>query len=206
MDINDYANEMLDSSEVSLDFSLMAYANIENISNNQVYKYLDTARFFLEKAIETKKIIESGDISSFNSLKYFSILSTFENARSWYMLCTKIISNSSESRVTSSIKVLLVCNAGVSTSILKQRLENEALNRNFSIEIVAVSYNDLERHSSDTDIIALGPQMKNLDKQIISITNNQIPILYIKPRDFGLMNSENILDEIIACFRMSGNM
>lgn len=206
MDINDYANEMLDSSEVSLDFSLMAYANIENISNNQVYKYLDTARFFLEKAIETKKIIESGDISSFNSLKYFSILSTFENARSWYMLCNKIISNSSESRVTSSIKVLLVCNAGVSTSILKQRLENEALNRNFSIEIVAVSYNDLERHSSDTDIIALGPQMKNLDKQIISITNNQIPILYIKPRDFGLMNSENILDEIIACFRMSGNM
>lgn len=206
MDINDYANEMLESSEVSLDFSLMAYANIENISNNQVFKYLDTARFFLEKATDIKKIIESGDISSFNSLKYFSILSTFENARSWYILCNKIISNSSDSRVTSSMKVLLVCNAGVSTSILKQRLENEAMNRNFSIEIIAVSYNDLERHSSDTDIIALGPQMKNLDKQIISITNNQIPILYIKPRDFGLMNSENILDEIIACFRMSGNM
>lgn len=98
------------------------------------------------------------------------------------------------------MKILLVCNAGMSTGIMRMKLEQEAANRSIDASVSAVPMVELEDYLEDTDAVLLGPQIRFAQNDIKK-TAGGIPVMVIAPQDFGAMNASKVLDEVL---RMTG--
>ena len=78
-------------------------------------------------------------------------------------------------------KILLACNAGLSTSML--------------VEILAVSVSSVEDHPN-YDILLLGPQVRFLQDNIKEKVN--MPVMVIDTMDYGMLNGKKVLDNALA--------
>ena len=58
-------------------------------------------------------------------------------------------------------KILLVCNAGMSTSLLVTNMEKYAKKENIEITIMAVPLTQVDSVVKDWDIVMLGPQVRH---------------------------------------------
>lgn len=94
------------------------------------------------------------------------------------------------------MKVLLVCNAGMSTSMLVSRMEKAAKEKNIDVEILAVPLTQAEKEINEWDVVMLGPQVRHCKKQLEKVSSDT-PIEVIDMRDYGLMNGENVLNTAI---------
>ena len=56
-------------------------------------------------------------------------------------------------------KIMLCCNAGMSTSLLVQKMQSEVANRGLDIEVEARPMNEAHDHLDECDILLLGPQI-----------------------------------------------
>jgi PTS system cellobiose-specific IIB component len=90
-------------------------------------------------------------------------------------------------------KILLVCNAGMSTSVLVQKMEEEAEKNNIKSEIKAISETELEDEWKNFDIILMGPQIKFLQKHIKQVVNDEIPVKVIDQLTYGRMDGKAVL-------------
>ena len=86
-------------------------------------------------------------------------------------------------------KILLVCNAGMSTSMLVQRMEKAATEKGIEAEIIALPITDALSKMDDWDVVMLGPQGLR--------TKTETPIEVIEMRDYGMMNGEKVLEAAI---------
>ena len=75
-------------------------------------------------------------------------------------------------------KILLVCNAGMSTSMLVQRMEKAATEKGIEAEIIALPITDALSKMDDWDVVMLGPQVRH-------------------ELDYGMMNGEKVLEAAI---------
>ena len=57
------------------------------------------------------------------------------------------------------IKIKLFCSAGMSTSILVQRMREAAKEKDIAVEVSAHSVRSLEKELDDCDVVLLGPQV-----------------------------------------------
>ena len=92
------------------------------------------------------------------------------------------------------MKVLLVCNAGMSTSILVQKMEMAAKEQNIDLTITALGFTQAEKVLKEWDIVMLGPQVRHQLNYLIKKAEGQTPIQVIEMRDYGMMNGEKVLD------------
>lgn len=92
-------------------------------------------------------------------------------------------------------KVLLVCNAGMSTSMLVKHMEKAAVEKGIDAEIIALPITDAVRKMDDWDVVMLGPQVRHELKCLKGKTTT--PIEVIEMRDYGMMNGANVLDAAI---------
>lgn len=90
-------------------------------------------------------------------------------------------------------KILLACNAGMSTSLLVSRMEKTAKEQGIEVMIIAVGVTEVESIFKDWDVILLGPQVRHQLKFLEKKVNGIIPIQVIDMRDYGLMNGEKVL-------------
>lgn len=94
------------------------------------------------------------------------------------------------------MKILLVCNAGMSTGIMKMKLEQEAKARGLEASVDATPMVELGDNLEETSIILLGPQIRfaldDIKKQA-----EGIPVKAIAAQDFGMMNAKKVLDEAL---------
>lgn len=94
------------------------------------------------------------------------------------------------------MKILLVCNAGMSTGIMKMKLEQEAKARGLEASVDATPMVELGDNLEETSIILLGPQIRfaldDIKKQA-----KGIPVMAIAAQDFGMMNAKKVLDEAL---------
>ena len=77
-------------------------------------------------------------------------------------------------------KIILVCNEGMSTSLMAKRME-------------AYSEREYLNHMDGVRCILVGPQVRYLKDGIRKDINNQCPVESINPRDYGMMNGEKVL-------------
>lgn len=91
------------------------------------------------------------------------------------------------------VKILLVCNAGMSTSMLVLKMEKAAQAKGLDVEIQAMPLTDAEKNIQDWDVVMLGPQVRHNLKGLQKIAPEK-PIAVIDMRDYGLMNGEKVLD------------
>lgn len=92
--------------------------------------------------------------------------------------------------------ILLVCSAGMSTSMLVTRMEKAAKDRGIECRIEAHPFAAIEGLADEANIIMMGPQVRfqlnNMKK-----TYAPKPVVLIDPRDYGMMNGEKVLTQAL---------
>lgn len=89
-------------------------------------------------------------------------------------------------------KILLVCNAGMSTSILVAKMKKAAEAGNMDVSIEAKSLSEAKAEISEADIVLLGPQIRYELNNVKKIAGS-VPVEAINMRDYGMMNGEKVL-------------
>ncbi len=94
------------------------------------------------------------------------------------------------------MNILLVCAAGMSTSLLVTRMEGAAKEKGLSVHIEAHPVGNIDKYGNQADIILLGPQvryqLKNIQKKYADK-----PVEVIDMRDYGMMNGAKVLDHAL---------
>ena len=89
-------------------------------------------------------------------------------------------------------KILLVCNAGMSTSMLVAKMKKAAEAENMDVSIEAKSLSEAKAEISEADIVLLGPQIRYELNNVKKIAGS-VPVEAIDMRDYGMMNGEKVL-------------
>lgn len=88
-------------------------------------------------------------------------------------------------------RIMLVCNAGMSTGILAKRIEEAS---NGTMEVKAYGEAEFMQHVEGVDLILVGPQIRH---QIPTISSQvSIPVKGIAPQYYGMMDGKGVLKEI----------
>lgn len=95
-------------------------------------------------------------------------------------------------------EIMLVCSAGMSTSMLvtamKTAIKNQGIDANVFAKpsTEAIEYAETE----EVSVLLLGPQVRFMESGIKeSLQDQNIPIAVIDSRDYGTMNGANVLKQ-----------
>ena len=95
-------------------------------------------------------------------------------------------------------KILLACAAGMSTSMLVEKIKESAKSRNIEVLIDAVAEGKAEQIFTEFNIVLLGPQVAHLKAKFKERTAaHGIACEVINMIDYGMMNGENVLNRAI---------
>ena len=88
---------------------------------------------------------------------------------------------------------LLVCAAGMSTSLLVNRMKEAAETKEIEFQIEAHPVGQIEKYGEAADVILLGPQVRYELKNVKKIFLDK-PVEIINMQDYGTMNGAKVLD------------
>lgn len=74
-------------------------------------------------------------------------------------------------------KILLVCSAGMSTSILVKKMEEAAEIMNVDVHVEAKAMAEAQSVLENYDVILLGPQVKYIENNIKSMTEKPVSVI-----------------------------
>lgn len=93
-------------------------------------------------------------------------------------------------------KIVLVCSAGMSTSLLVNKMKDAAKKQGIEAEIVAVPEVDAKKNTVGTDIVLLAPQVRYLlSKMQKDLEPHGIPVAVIDSINYGMMNGEAVIKQ-----------
>ena len=95
-------------------------------------------------------------------------------------------------------KILLVCAAGMSTSLLVNRMKESAIEKGIEIDIEALPVSECSTVIDSVDIVLLGPQVRFQKPQVDALVAGIIPVEVIDMRLYGTMNGKAILEGALA--------
>lgn len=94
------------------------------------------------------------------------------------------------------MKVLLCCYGGLSTGIMKKKIEDEAAKDGYNdLEIKAIAISEAMDDPSGYDIYLLGPQVRYAVDDFRKISKGK-PVIVISPTDFGMMRADLVWKQI----------
>lgn len=88
-------------------------------------------------------------------------------------------------------KVMLVCNAGMSTGMLAKKIQAASEN---TIEVSAYSESEYKDYLEGIDLVLIGPQIRFLLPQIESVVD--VPVQSISPVKYGMMDGKGVYEDI----------
>ncbi|MGX7200092.1 PTS sugar transporter subunit IIB [Enterococcus nangangensis] len=97
--------------------------------------------------------------------------------------------------------IMLVCSAGMSTSLLVTKMQKAAESRGLETDIFAVSASDADNNIAEkpVDVMLLGPQVRFMKGQFEQkLQPKGIPLDVINMADYGMMNGEKVLDQALT--------
>ena len=92
-------------------------------------------------------------------------------------------------------KILLCCSAGMSTSLMVNKMQKAAADKGIEVEIWAEPMDKASSEVPKADVVLLGPQIKFALPEIKKPTDqagNKIGV--IDMMDYGMMNGEKVLN------------
>ncbi len=98
------------------------------------------------------------------------------------------------------MNILLVCAAGMSTSLLVTRMEESAKQKNITVHIEAHPVGDIEKYGHQADVILLGPQVRYQLHAVKKEYPNK-PVEVINMQDYGMMNGEKVLNYALSLLK-----
>lgn len=92
------------------------------------------------------------------------------------------------------MKILLVCSAGMSTSLLVTKMEKAAKEKGIEAEIWAVGTDAADSNMGKADVVLLGPQIRfQLPEMKKKAEKYNIPVEAIPSVDYGMCNGPKVL-------------
>lgn len=97
--------------------------------------------------------------------------------------------------------IMLVCVAGMSTSLLVSKMQKAAQEQNIEADIYAIAEGEVDKvlATKTVDVLLLGPQVRYLkgtfEKKYMAMN---FPIDVINMADYGMMNGENVLKQALT--------
>lgn len=96
------------------------------------------------------------------------------------------------------MKIILVCSAGMSTSMLVKKMRQAAKEKGIDAEIEATAEAGLHNEFNTTDVILIGPQVRFLEKKIAEKSAAyQIPVAVINSMAYGMMDGTKVLEQAL---------
>lgn len=97
------------------------------------------------------------------------------------------------------IRITLLCSLGMSTSILVEKMKEDANSLGLEIDIDALPFDRVGERIKTTDILLLGPQIRYLLSKFQNDYGDTIPVIAtINMPDYALQNTKKILDEALV--------
>lgn len=92
-------------------------------------------------------------------------------------------------------KVYLFCSAGMSTSLLANKMQSVADSYKLPVEVDAFSYSEIDKivEERKPSCILLGPQVKYMLDEVKSRHEEHVPVAVIDSLDYGAMDGEKVL-------------
>ncbi|WP_315068585.1 PTS sugar transporter subunit IIB [uncultured Clostridium sp.] len=91
-------------------------------------------------------------------------------------------------------KILLVCSAGMSTSLLVSKMEKAAEEKGIECSVQATGESEVKNYINDIDVLLLGPQVRFLlSKFKKSLADKNVPVEVINTMHYGTMDGEKVL-------------
>lgn len=100
--------------------------------------------------------------------------------------------------------IMLVCSAGMSTSMLVTKMEKAADEKGIEADIFAVSASEADANiqNKPLDVIMLGPQVRFMKNQFEQkVEGKDIAVEVINMQDYGMMNGAKVLDTAIESIK-----
>ena len=97
--------------------------------------------------------------------------------------------------------ILLVCAAGMSTSLLVNKMKDAAKAKGVEININALPVSECSSVVDIVDIVLLGPQVRFQKPQIEAMANGRIPVEVIDMRFYGTMNGKGVLESALELIK-----
>ncbi|MDU5105218.1 MULTISPECIES: PTS sugar transporter subunit IIB [unclassified Clostridium] len=94
------------------------------------------------------------------------------------------------------INILLVCNAGMSTSILVEKMKKVAIEKGIEAKIWALSSTEAKNNKEDVDVVLIAPQLKFAVKDIQNSFQDR-PIEVIDMRVYGTIDGDRALNQAL---------
>lgn len=94
------------------------------------------------------------------------------------------------------INILLVCNAGMSTSILVEKMKKVAIEKGIEAKIWALSSTEAKNNKEDVDVVLIAPQLKFAVKDIQNSFQDR-PIEVIDMRVYGTIDGNRALNQAL---------
>lgn len=95
--------------------------------------------------------------------------------------------------------ITLVCAAGMSTSLLMNKMKAAAKEKGIEVTIDAMSEAAFAKYDGPTDVLLLGPQISYLlDEMKKEYEPKGIKITVVNMADYGMMNGGKVLTDALA--------
>jgi len=95
------------------------------------------------------------------------------------------------------VKVMFVCSAGMSTSLLVEKVKKEAAAQGVEMEIYAVSEAEAKKDLTQAEVLLLGPQVRYLEGAFRkSLEGSNVKLAVIDMRTYGLMDGKKVYAQI----------
>ena len=95
------------------------------------------------------------------------------------------------------VNILLVCSAGMSTSMMVKKMQEAAAAKEVDTNIWAVGDAESANNVALADVILLGPQVRFL-KSKMEATAGGKPVAVIDMAAYGTMNGEKVLQQALS--------
>lgn len=96
------------------------------------------------------------------------------------------------------MKIILVCSAGMSTSMLVNKMVKSAEERNIEADIKAIAESELKNNLEHLDVVLIGPQVRYLEKKIkAQVEPKGIKVAIIDQMAYGMIRGDKVLDQAI---------
>lgn len=94
--------------------------------------------------------------------------------------------------------IVLCCAAGMSTSMLVQRMRDAAQKKGIDVSINAVPVAEFNENLDTADIILLGPQVKYEQAKLQALADPQgKKVAVIDMMDYGMMKGDAVLEKAL---------
>ncbi|WP_199176351.1 PTS sugar transporter subunit IIB [Actinomyces qiguomingii] len=84
-----------------------------------------------------------------------------------------------------TLRIMLACALGMSTSILVQRMQEAAAAQGKNYKIWAADQSSIESELGNFDVVLLGPQVRHILRKVRGVVGDAAPVEVIDARAYG---------------------